>query len=353
MIPHDTPFLALEADAFERNVARLADVVIGRHRKRWRPHIKGLRAAEAARALLAAGACGVTCSTVGEAEAMVAAGVAEVLVANQVVGAGACARLAGLNRGARVLSAVDNPAQLPGLAAAAQTAGVVLPLLVELDVGLARCGCAGIDEVLHLARQIAAVPGLRFEGLTAWEGHTVRIADPASKAAAVAAALGKLQEAALACAAAGHAPAIVSAGGTGDVQQAAAAAGVTEIQAGGGAYGDLRYRGEFGAPVECALTLHTTVISRPTPRRIVCDGGFKAVAAQPAPAPRGVQGVHGVRLNAAHTIVELAHDSDAPTIGERLVFDIGNADGTVFLHERLQVLRGSEAVGTWPLRLIG
>jgi len=352
MSPLDTPFLALDADAFERNVNRLADVVVRQYRKRWRPHVKGLRAAETARALLAAGACGVTCSTVTEAEAMAAAGVAEVLVANQVVGAGACAHLASLNRGARVLSAVDSPAQLPGLAAAARAAGVVLPLLVELDVGLARCGCASTDEVLHLARQIAAMPGLRFEGLTAWEGHTVRIANPVAKAAAVAAALGKLQEAAAACAAAGHAPAIVSAGGTGDVQQAAEAAGVTEIQAGGGAYGDLRYCGEFGAPVECALTLHTTVISRPTPRRIVCDGGFKAVAAQPAPVPRGLRGVQGVRLNAAHTIVELAQDSDAPAIGEQLVFDIGNADGTVFLHERLQVLRGGEAVGTWSLHLI-
>lgn len=347
----DTPFLALDVDAFNRNVHTMAHDIIGRAGKRWRPHIKGLRAAPAARSLLQAGACGVTCSTVAEAATMVAAGVGEVLIANQVVGTTACSSLAALNRQAHVLSAVDHPEQLQGLAQAARGMGVELGLLVELDVGMGRCGCHSAAEVVALAKHIDGTAGLNFAGLTAWEGHTVRIAQAEAKAAAVTDALSRLDAAARACAAAGLHPSIVSAGGTGDYVLASSASGITEIQAGGGAYGDLRYGEEFGAPLERALTLWTTVISKPSPRRIVCDGGFKAVASQPLPRPRGLHGVSSVRLNAAHIIVEFDRDNDHTRIGSSLVFDIGNADGTVFLHDHLRVMRDGQVLTRWPLRL--
>lgn len=347
----ETPCLTLDADAFERNVATLSADIIKRRGKRWRPHIKGLRAGEAARVLLRAGACGVTCSTVAEAQAMVDAGVGEVLIANQVVGPRACDRLAALNRRACVMSAVDHADQLPGLAEAAAAHGVVLPLLIELDVGLERCGCRAATDVVALARRLAAAPGLVFRGLTAWEGQTVRIGDPDAKAAAVSAALAQLHAAAQACAAAGLPAQVVSAGGTGDYALASVAPGITEIQAGGGAYGDLRYREEFGAPLECALSLRTTVISRPSPRRIVCDGGFKAAAAQPPPRPRGLASVSAVRLNAAHIIFELDCDDTHTRIGNVLDLEIGNADATVFLHDRLVVIRQGRSPETWSLRL--
>lgn len=347
-----TPFLVLEASAFDRNVRAMATAIMGHAGKRWRPHIKGLRAAQAAQALIKAGACGITCSTVAEASAMVEAGVSEVLIANQVVGKTACSRLASLNRRSRVLCAVDHHEQLDGLAQAARSVGVELPLVVELDVGMGRCGCTGAAEVVELARSIAGTSGLQFAGLSAWEGHAVRIKDAGDKAAAVNEALSRLAEAAQACASAGLPAAIVSAGGTGDYALASAAPGITEIQAGGGAYGDLRYREEFATPLECALTLWTTVISRPSPRRIVCDGGFKAVAAQPQPRPRGLQGVIDVRLNAVHTIIELDHDDENIRIGSPLILDIGNADGTVFLHDRLFLRGGDGRMNTeWSLRM--
>ena len=346
-----TPLLALDLDAFERNAARLHDAIVRRAGKRWRPHAKGLRAGAAAQALLALGAHGMTCSTLPEAQALVDAGVDDVLLANELAQPAAGAWLAALNRRARVVCAVDAPEHLALLEAAARDAGLRLPVVVEVDVGLGRCGCAPGEPALALARAVAASPALTFEGLCTWEGHTVRIREPEAKAAAVEQALARLVDTARACASAGLPARIVIAGGTGDFLQACRVDGVTELQAGGGAYGDLRYAGEFGAPLEPALTLWTTVVSRPTPTRIVCDGGFKALAAQPAPLPRGLTGVREVRLNAAHTIVELGQAQAAPGIGAALAFDVGNADATVFLHAQLQLHRGDRWVGAWALGL--
>jgi D-serine deaminase-like pyridoxal phosphate-dependent protein len=346
-----TPLLALDLEAFERNAARMSDAVVRRAGKRWRPHVKGLRAGEAAQALLAAGAYGVTCSTLDEAHTMVDAGVGDVLLANELAQPAACDWLAELNRRARVVCAVDAPEHLGLLEAAARHAGLRLPVVVEVDVGMGRCGCTPGEPTLALARAVAASPALTFEGLCTWEGHTVRIREPEAKAAAVTRSLGLLVDTARACAQTGLPAAIVSAGGTGDFLQACGVEGVTELQAGGGAYGDLRYASEFGAPLEPALTLWTTVVSRPTPTRIVCDGGFKAVAAQPAPAPLGLPGVREVRLNASHTIVELDSALQTPAIGAALAFDVGNADATVFLHRRLHLHRGGRWAGAWALGL--
>lgn len=344
-----TPLLALDLEAFDRNVARLSDAVVRRAGKRWRPHVKGLRAGAAAQALLAAGAHGVTCSTLHEAQAMVDAGVLDILLANELAQPAACAWLAQLNRRARVICAVDAPAHLDLLETAARDAGLRLPVVVEIDVGLGRCGCAPGAPALALARAAASSPWLTFEGLCTWEGHTVRIRESEAKMAAVSRALAQLVATAQACADAGLPAHIVSAGGTGDFVQACAVDGITELQAGGGAYGDLRYSGEFGAPLEPALALWTTVLSRPSPTRLICDGGFKSMAAEPAPVPRGLNEVRQVRLNAAHVVVELAHAQSDPGIGSALAFDVGNADATVFLHTRLHLHRHGRWMGSWAL----
>jgi D-serine deaminase-like pyridoxal phosphate-dependent protein len=346
-----TPLLALDLETFDRNATRLHDAIVQRAGKRWRPHVKGLRAGAAAQALQRSGAHGVTCSTLHEAQAMVDAGVDDVLLANQLAQPAACGWLVQLNRRARVVCSVDAPAHLGLLETAAHQAGLRLPVVVEVDLGMGRCGCAPGDQALALARAVDASPWLTFEGLCAWEGHTVRIREPEAKTTAVALALAKLVETAKTCANAGLPAHIVSAGGTGDFLQACAIEGVTELQAGGGAYGDIRYASEFAAPLETALTLWTTVVSRPTPTRIVCDGGFKAVAGQPPPVPRGLPGVRDVRLNAVHTIVEMEEARQAPAIGASLAFDVGNADATVFLHRRLHLHRGGRWVGTWALEL--
>jgi len=166
----ETPALCLDARAYERNMERMAEYIIRRHGLGWRPHMKGQKAPELALAALRAGAAGVTCATVYEAETMVAAGVTGVLVANQVVGERKLARLARLQRRTPVMAATDSAAHAAMMDRAAREAGVVIPVLVELDLGMNRCGVAPGEATVELARAVGAMPGLRLAGLMGLRG---------------------------------------------------------------------------------------------------------------------------------------------------------------------------------------
>lgn len=346
----DTPCLLLDLDAFERNVARMHRAIVTEGGKRWRPHVKALRAPALTLRLQQAGARGVTCATVGEAETMVAAGITDVLIASQVVGGDAVARLVRLNHGAQVLSAVDAPEHLQALAGAARQAGGVLPVVVEVDIGMHRCGLEPGDAVRDLALRIQAEPALRFRGLMGWEGHTTAIADPTAKAAAVTAAVLRLTDSAQQCRDAGLDVEIVSCSGTGTFPIVAQLPGVTEIQAGGGVLGDRRYRTEYQIDLDQALHLRALVLSRPSARRIVCNAGWRYLAAWPTPAR--VCGLPGeVRLSpsAEHLTLDCAEPVPDVPIGADLLFEVGYADATVFLHPAFHALRGGRLDSVIPL----
>jgi len=244
----------------------------------WRPHAKGHKCPAIAHRQLAAGAIDITCAKLGEAEVMAAAGVRDILLANQIVGPIKTRRLAALvaSSGADVIAAVDDAGNVAELAAAAIERSVRLRLVIEVDSGMSRCGVAPGDATVSLARQIAETPGVEFAGLMAWEGHALAITDPDERRRVIEQAVGRLTATAAACRDAGLPPAIVSCGGSGTFLTTARLPGVTEVQAGGATLGDGFYR-EMGVPVEPALTLLTQVISRPTPERIVVDAGRKAI----------------------------------------------------------------------------
>jgi D-serine deaminase-like pyridoxal phosphate-dependent protein len=346
-LPHArTPLLLLDLEAFERNVARMVHAIIVQGGKQWRPHVKAIRSPALACRLLQAGATGVTCSTVDEAQAMVDGGVPDVLVASQVVQPQQLERLAALNRRARVAVALDHPRQLELAAAAARQAQVRLPVLVEVEVGLQRAGTSPGAATLALARQVHAESALALRGLMAWEGHTTRIPDPAAKAAAIRHAIGQLSASAALCREAGLPVEVVSCGGTGTFETTSTLAGVTELQAGGGLFGDLRYREDFGVPLEPALRLCATVLARPTSTRIVCDAGFKALAVYPKPPqPVGLEQVASMAHAAEHLTLHLHAPAERPTIGERIAFDIGYADATTFLHKQIACMRAGNVEG--------
>src|SRR5262249_50345209 len=136
----DTPVLLVDLDAFERNVARMRQVIIGDAAIGWRPHTKGIKTPALAHKLLQAGALGVTCAKLGEAEVMAAAGIRDILIANQVVGASKLARLAGLVRHADVIVAVDCPEQVEALDRAAREAGTRIRVVVEVNIAMNRAG---------------------------------------------------------------------------------------------------------------------------------------------------------------------------------------------------------------------
>ncbi len=347
--PHH-PHLVLDLDAFERNVARLAGSIVREGGKRWRPHVKAIRSPELARRLQAAGAQGVTCATVAEAAAMVQAGITDVLVANQVVERLALRQLAILNREATVHATIDAPEHIRLLATAANAAEVRIPVLIEVDVGLQRAGVLPGEAAVVLARAVVAEPALRFAGLMAWEGHTTRIADPVAKQAAVEEAVGRLTRSAEACRAAGIAVDIVSCGGTGTYCFSHRIAGVTEIQAGGGVFGDLRYRTEFHLPLEPALRLRARVVARPSARRLVSDAGWRWHGVYPLAAqPLGLPAVTRMAHAAEHCTLDFAEDCTHPAVGQSIDFDVGYADATTFLHPALYPQRAGRPEAVLPL----
>ncbi len=345
----DTPVLLVDLDILEGNIATLArrcrEVGIN-----WRPHTKGIKVPAIALKAIAAGAIGITCAKLGEAEVMAAAGITDILIANQIVGARKVARLARLRRSADVIVAADDPANVAALGAAAGVAGVQLRIVVEVDIGMQRAGVAPGAAVVALARQIAGTSGLRFAGVMGWEAQATSIADPAEKQRVVAAALGQLVASARACTEAGFPCPIVSCGGTGTIKYSMHEPGITEIQAGGGMLSDMRYTGPMNADLPHALTIMTTVTSRPTPTRIICDAGRKAMSGDgAAPHPLGIATTRKLGLSAEHATIELEQPSPTPKLGEPLEFIVGYGDTTVHLHDTLYGVRGGIVEVEWPV----
>jgi D-serine deaminase-like pyridoxal phosphate-dependent protein len=345
----DTPALLVDLDILEANIARIAETCAS-HGVAWRPHVKGHKTAEIARLQIAAGAAGITCAKLGEAEVMADAGFRDILIANQIVGPIKIGRLVQLLDRAAPIVAVDSPANVAALGEAAAGRARPLGVVIEVNLGMNRAGVEPGPAVVALATAIARQGGLRFAGLMGWESHAVAIADPAEKARAVAAAIGLLTGSAEACRSAGHAVGIVSCGGTGTFPYCAQQPGVTEVQVGGAIFSDVHYRTHYHLDYPCALTLLATVTSRPTPTRIVLDAGKKALSGDAAlPQPLGLGEIRQVRLSAEHATIELAAPSPIPRIGDRVQMIVGYSDTTIHLHETMVGMRDGRIEQLWRI----
>ncbi|MGN6362520.1 MAG: alanine racemase, partial [Thermomicrobiales bacterium] len=184
----DTPALLIDLDIMERNLRTMADFFVDKPAK-LRPHAKTHKSPVIAQKQLALGAVGITCAKLGEAEVLVEAGVPDILVANQIIGPTKIARLMGLLHHSRVTVAVDDAENLRALARAAGERGVELDVLVEVNTGMNRCGVAPGEPAVTLAKQAADLPGIRFRGIQAYEGHLVNVADENERRARVTAAM--------------------------------------------------------------------------------------------------------------------------------------------------------------------
>lgn len=349
----DTPALVVELDALERNIQKIAGTC-RRHGVSWRPHVKGQKVPAIAHKALAAGAIGVTCAKVSEAEVMAAAGIPDILIANQVVGPAKLLRLAELCRGSAVTVAIDHPVHVAALEEAASDAGVQIGVVIEVDIGIGRAGVAPGAAVPTFGAMVARHPHLRFRGVMGWEGHTTAIPELPAKQAAVSAAVRSLVASANLCRESGLPVDVVSCGGTGTYWLTAQEPGVTEIQAGGGVFCDVRYRRVFGVDHEYALTVLTTVTSRPNPQRVICDAGRKTMSDDAAaPEPLGIKDVRSVKLSAEHTTIELSAPHETPAIGDKVSFVVGYSDSTVHLSDTLIVVRDGNVEAVWPITARG
>jgi D-serine deaminase-like pyridoxal phosphate-dependent protein len=270
-----TPGVVVDADALEHNLATLSSYFAERPCS-IRPHFKSHKCVELARRQLAAGnATGITCAKVSEAEVLAAGGIDDILIANQVVGPDKARRLARLNRDATVRCAVDAVEQIDELSAAATEAGVIIPVLIEVDVGCHRCGVPPGEPALALAHRICSATGLRFDGLQGFEGHLIYVHDAAERLAQVRDSLASMVETRRTIEAAGIDVAIVSAGGSATYTATGNIEGIDEVQCGSYALMDAEYA-KLTPEFKVASGVLATVISAHE-NYVVVDVGLKGL----------------------------------------------------------------------------
>jgi D-serine deaminase-like pyridoxal phosphate-dependent protein len=344
----DTPALVLDLDRVERNVERMARFFAAR-RAKLRPHFKTPKCAEVARLQLEAGALGITCAKLGEAEALAQAGVStSVLVANQVIGPRKLERLVALApRHRELLIAVDDAAQVDALDAALAGSNARVGALIEVDSGMHRCGTASVEETVALAKRLSQ-SRVAYRGIMGYEGHAVLIPDAARRVSLAEAALAELGRHRDALAAAGLAPEIVSAGGTGTYDLTGSAPFVTEIQAGSYVFMDGAYR-KVRSDFECALTVLVTVL-HVRGRLVITDCGMKALSHEfgmPEGATLPLRCV-GLSEEHGHVLVDEGANLELRP-GERFELLPSHGDTTINLHTEYHVVRGDRVVDTWPI----
>ena len=351
----DTPALLVDLAALERNLARLAE----RTRAmgvRLRPHAKTHKSAAIARKQIALGAVGVCCQKVSEAEAMVAGGVGDVLVSNEVVGRGKLARLAALAREARIAVCVDDAANAAALGDAATARGITLDVLVEINVGANRCGIDPGEPALALAERVVLTPGLNLRGLQAYHGSAQHLRGYEERRAAIASALEKVTATAALLKRRGLACEVVAGAGTGTYAFEGASGVYTKLQAGSYVFMDADYArnlGADGAPVhefEHALFVFATVMSKPSRERAVLDAGLKAFSVDSG-MPRLFDRADAeyVRASDEHGILRLAESNRPLAIGDKLRLVPGHCDPTVNLYDWYVGYRGARVESIWPI----
>jgi len=353
----DTPALVVDLDALEGNIARMAQAM-ERSPARLRPHAKSHKCAEIARRQIAAGAVGVCAQKVSEAEALVAGGVADVLVTNEIVGAQKISRLARLAREAKVAVLADDPGNVAALDAAARAERVRLDVLVEIDVGAHRCGMEPGAPAAALAKHVADCKNLHFAGLHAYHGAAQHMRSASERREAIESAAAKaaatkqlIQKAGIACE-------TVTGAGTGTFLLEGASRVFNEIQPGSYVFMDADYNRnawDEGWPrFEQSLFVLTTVMSAPAKDRAVVDAGLKASSVDSGmPLVHERPGVEYAKASDEHGVLTIAAGAKAPRLGEKLLLVPGHCDPTVNLYDWLVCVRNGRVAALWPVTARG
>lgn len=282
-----TPAAVLDLDAFDRNVAKMAQRA-AQAGLALRPHAKSHKTAALAHRQIAAGAVGVCCAKLAEAEALAAAGVGQILVTSPIAGtanAARAARLAAELADFRIV--VDHPDAAAELGAAAQG---TIQVVIDVDVGMGRTGCHDAEQAAAVARAVLAQPNLKLLGVQGYGGGWQHIQGANARAAAAAEGMKALQAAIAAIRAAGGTVEVVTGGGTGTFAADAAQDVLNEVQPGSYAFMDKEYRDALkddpDGAFEQAATIVATVISANHPKWVTLDAGLKAFSTEgPMPQP--------------------------------------------------------------------
>jgi len=334
----DTPSVVCDLDILDRNLADMAQ----RCRELGIPlrtHTKSHKIPEIAHRQMAAGAVGICAQKLGDAEVMVAAGLRDILIPYNLVGAAKTERLTRLIRRATITVAVDSEATARGIAEQASADGVTARVVIELDTGSKRCGVQSPTEALDLARQIVRMPGLDFQGIMTYPSRIE--AKPF------------LDETVRLLRAAGIPVPTISGGGTG-LEAVSKELGCTETRSGSYVWEGLSRvhgRGDL-APERCPVRVLCTVVSTPAPGRIIIDGGMKTFTSYP-PKPYGMCVEHPeieiYGMSVEHGHVDVSQSSHRFRVGERLQVIPLHQEMCLNLHDELVGVRNGRVEVVWPV----
>jgi D-serine deaminase-like pyridoxal phosphate-dependent protein len=341
-----TPALLVDLNAFESNVKLAEELALGAG-KVIRPHAKTHRCPGLALRQLGKAAKGIACATVREAEAMAEAGIRDILLANEVVSQGKIDRVIALSRQADIMVAVDAKEIADAFSAAARQAGVIVGVLVDVNVGLNRCGVGSVAAAVDLAAAIERLPALALRGIMGYEGRR-RASDP-QRTPWVHHAMESLAQVKDAFGKAGLPVEVVSASGTSTLNEALAGDAITEIQAGSYISMEKDLEG-LGLPFVPSVWVLSSVISR-TQGRAVLDAGRRSVGMEYGPPEAvGVPSVV-VKVNDEHTILQW--NDTPPALGRRVVLRPGQVRSTFNLNEWVHLIRDNKIVETLPISARG
>jgi D-serine deaminase-like pyridoxal phosphate-dependent protein len=344
----ETPFLTIDLDRAARNIER-AQSYCTEHGYRFRPHIKTHKLPQVARMQINAGAVGITCQKLGEAEVMADAGIEDILIAYPILGQSKLSRLGELAGRSGVTVAADSVQAVQAAGRAGEMAGRDIGFLVECDTGMGRLGVQSPQDAAALAQVVSSTPGVRFDGLMTYPTSS-------STAAFMAEATSLLDRD-------GLRPTVVSGGGTPTLYSTHTLAGsvLTEVRAGEYVFGDRSHlsTGVMRAD-EIAAAVISEVVGRPTPNRAILDAGSKALSMDPASndlAGFGLiveyPGASVYALSEEHGHVDLSQCEARPDIGERVTIVPNHVCACVNLHSEVATHNGGVGVEILPVAARG
>jgi len=340
-----TPALVLDIDAAQRNIDQMASELRRLGQATIRPHYKTHKSPDLARRQVQAGAGGLSMATVWEAAVLASDGFDDLFVVNTVAHPDKIRLLAELARDRRILVAVDEAENAAAHSAAAVAAGSTLGIFVEVDTGMNRCGVDTAEEALALARQVAEMPGLRFEGITGYEGHCTLTPEEdlrhekQQKAMMLFTGVADLLETnGIACP-------IRSAGGIATWQWTATYPGITEIQAGSYVVMD-NFHGRMVPGFEHSLTIQASVISRRS-KQVIVDVGNKSVA-DPYNVTIVGHDLPVFRSDEEHGIFS-APGGSVLKVGDRVSLVPGYSPSTVNCYDAFHVVEDDTVADIWPV----
>ncbi|WP_374147024.1 DSD1 family PLP-dependent enzyme [Sphingomonas sp. 28-63-12] len=349
-----TPALILDLDRLEANIRQLGKLTAG-HPVQLRPHAKSHKSSLIAAAQIAAGAVGICCAKLGEAEALAAAGIGDILVTSPIASDDVAWRAAALAHDCRALAVVvDHEIGLTALIAAAEAQGVAIDVLIDVDVGLGRTGVSSAAAALALARVIAQSPMLRLRGVQGYGGHWQHLRGADARLDAVRAGMDRLTDIVFALRLAGHPCPVISGGGTGTLAADLAIGVLTELQPGSYIFMDAQYTDALAADsvFSTSLFVQAQVVSVNAPAWVTVDAGLKAFAAD-GPMPRAVGPLFGdtsyLFFGDEHGMVSRPQGDFSTRPGERIEFVTPHCDPTVDRYDFFHIVRGDTLVAIEPI----